>query len=317
MLMVNLKTSEFNRIASESGGFFMGFHVDSQAKRRRFFGELNIIPLYAAICLALFIFASHSDVSAAPLKNNHLIIAGSGTNLSITRLLAKAFMHIHPEIDIEIPESIGSSAAIQAVTHGAISIGLISRPLQDKEKNLGLTVLDYARTALVIGVFPSVSDDSITSQDLLNIYRGTKTRWKDGKEIIVLTREPGDSTIEVLMKEISGFSEVYEASQKTAMWSTLRKDQFMNQTLAKTPSAIGLSDLGTITIEHLAIKPLKFDGIIPSVPNIKSGKYKLVKSLSLVYKKDKLPVPAKLFIEFVQSSKADKIMAANGFVPGK
>lgn len=268
--------------------------------------SLAPLPFVAGICIA-----------APSSPAGHLVIAGSGTNLSITRLLAKAFMQVHPEISIEIPESIGSGAAIQAVSDGAIPIGLISRQLEGKEKNLGLSTLDYAKTALVIGVHTTVPDDNLTYQDLVNIYRGTKNRWKDGNEIIVLTREPGESSVEQLKKEVAGFSEAYDTSQKAGMWSTLRKDQFMNQTLAKTPHAIGISDLGTMTIEHLTIKPLKINGVAPSPKNINNGTYKLVKTLSLVYRKEHLPKPAKLFIDFVQSANAGKMLVANGFAAGK
>lgn len=289
----------------------------SQRKPRNVFHAGCVALLCLIMSLAPSPSVARTSIVPPSSPTNHLVIAGSGTNLSITRLLAKAFMQIHPEIGIEIPESIGSGAAIRAAADGAIPIGLISRPLEGKEKKLGLTVLDYARTALVIGVHPSVPDNAITYSDFVNIYRGTKNRWKDGKEIIVLTREPGESSIEVLMKEIPGFTEVYDASQKAALWSTIHKDQVMNQTLAKTPSAIGLSDLGTITVEHLNIKPLMINGIAPSLKNINNNTYKLVKTLSLVYRKENLQRPAKLFLDFVQSKNAANILNTNGFIFGK
>ena len=37
------------------------------------------------------------------------------------------------------------------------------------------------------GAITAVADNEITFQDLADIYRGTKTRWKDGNEIIVLS----------------------------------------------------------------------------------------------------------------------------------
>lgn len=270
-----------------------------------------------ALCLVIWPFGARTSLAAATASQKHIIIAGSGTNLSITRLLANAFMHLHPDITIEIPESIGSKAAIHAVSDGAIPIGLISRPLEGNEKSLELTVVEYARTALVLGVHPTVPDDNISYKDLLDIYRGKKNRWKDGREIIVLTREPGESSIDLLAREIPGFAKAYNASQKAELWSTLRKDQVMNQTLAKTPYAIGISDLGTMTIEHLNIKPLRINGTVPSPKNIKNGTYKLVKTLSLIYKKNNLPAPAKLFIDFVQSPNATKLLMANGFASGK
>lgn len=91
----------------------------------------------------------------------------------------------------------------------------------------------------------------------------------------------------------------------------------MNQTPAKTPSAIGLSDLGTITVEHFNIKPLMINGIAPSLKNINNNTYKLVKTLSLVYRKENLQRPAKLFLDFVQSKNAANILNTNGFIFGK
>lgn len=55
-------------------------------------------------------------------------------------------------------------------------------------------------------------DDGITSKELIQIYQGTKSRWQDDQEIIVLTREPGDSLIELLEEQIPEFKQVYAES---------------------------------------------------------------------------------------------------------
>jgi phosphate transport system substrate-binding protein len=114
--------------------------------------------------------------AVAEAPTGPLIFAGSGTNLAITRLQAEAHKRVRPEITIEVPKSIGSGAGIQAAADGAIAVGLISRPVKEDEKRLGLTVLPYARTVLVIGVHPTVPDDNITFDDLINIYKRVKTR---------------------------------------------------------------------------------------------------------------------------------------------
>lgn len=60
---------------------------------------------------------------------------------------------------------------------------------------MGLTVVPYAQTAIAISTHPTVAQDGITSSELIQIYKGTKSQWQDGQEIIVLTREAGDSSI--------------------------------------------------------------------------------------------------------------------------
>jgi phosphate transport system substrate-binding protein len=229
-----------------------------------------------------------------------LIFAGSGTNLAITRLLVEAYKRVRPEITIEVPKSIGSAAGIQAVADGAITVGLISRPMKEDEKKLGLTVLPYARTVLVIAVHPTVPDDNITFDDLINVYKGMKTRWSDGHDIIVLTRQPGDSFIEVLEREIPGFREAFAESHRAKRWITLHTDQEMNQALEKTPYAIGFSSVGTIASERLAVKPLKLNGVAPSDENVLSGRYPLISSA-----------------DFVLSQEGEAILRANGYLPGK
>lgn len=261
---------------------------------------------------AFFFLAGPVKADQAPKMP--LVFAGSGTNLPLVRVLAKAFQRTHPGIEIEVPESIGSTGGIQAAADGAIALGLISRELKDKEKGKGLTILTCAHTPMIIGVHPSVPEDNITFEELLNIYRGKKRTWKDGKDIVVLTREPGDSSVEVLVKGIPGFREAYKESQKAKRWTVLLTDQKMNETLAKTPHAIGLSDLGIITIEKHAIKPLKVNGIAPTLKSLQSGNYMLYKTLSFVYRKDTLTAGAREFMAFVKSAQGKKMLMDNGYL---
>lgn len=246
-----------------------------------------------------------------------LVFAGSGTNVPLTRLLVEAFGRAHPEIRVEVPASIGSTGGIRAAADGAIALGLISRPLREQEKGLGLTVLPYARTPVVIGAHPSVVEDGITFEDLVNIYKGAKSGWNDGREVIVLTRDPGDSSIEVLELRVPGFKEVYAESRRAKRWTTLYTDQEMNRVLASTLHAVGLSDMGAITAHRLPIKALKVNGVLPTPDNVLGGRYPLVKTLAFVFRKDKLPARAKAFLDFVRSKEGEKILRVNGYLPAE
>ncbi len=253
-------------------------------------------------------------------SSGHLIFAGSGVNLQLIRLLAEAFRKSHPDQfkQIDVPATIGSTGAIQAVADGAITVGLISRPLQEHEKKLGLTVVPYAQTALAIATHPSVAEDEITSSELIQIYQGTKSHWQDGQQIIVLSREEGDSSIRLLEKKIPGFKEVFIDSNRTKFWSTLYKDQDMERVLTRTPYTIGFVDIGTITAEQVSsIKVLKFNGVSPTLENVSSGKYPLVKTLAFVFRKEQLPTNAKPFLNFIQSPEGEKLLRANAYLPVK
>lgn len=85
--------------------------------------------LVTMVCLGL--------LAAAPvMAAEKLVLAGPGTNLDITRVLAAAFTAKHPEVVIEIPESIGSGGAVKQTAAGTITAGLMSRPLAGRTKTL-------------------------------------------------------------------------------------------------------------------------------------------------------------------------------------
>jgi phosphate transport system substrate-binding protein len=280
-------------------------------------GRIRAAAKLAVLLLAVGATSLPSErVWGAGPVSEVLVVAGSGANLDITRRLADEFRRIRPDIRIDVPSSIGSGGATKAVAEGAVGLGLISRALRENESRLGLTALSYARSVVVIGAHSGVADDGLTSAEMVAIYQGTKDRWRDGRDIVVLTREPGDSTVEVLEREIPGFKGVYAESQRARRWLTLFTDQDMNRAIAGSPYAMGFSQLGDIAIEKLPIKVLKLDGVTPSVESAQSGKYPLVKTLSFVFVKDRLRPEAKAFIEFARSKKAHSILRAQGFLPG-
>jgi phosphate transport system substrate-binding protein len=255
------------------------------------------------------------DARAAESHPSALLFAGSGSNLAVTRLLVDAFRQIHPGIAIEVPGSIGSTGGIRAVADGAIAVALISRPLREPERALGLTVVPYARTAVVVGAHPTVPARGLTFEDLVQIYRGLQTRWDDGREIVVLTRESGDSSLEVLEHGVPNFLAASNASRQAGRWRTLYTDQEMAHTLTQTPYAIGMSDLGTITAERRPIKVLDLNGIAPTSDNVRTGRYPLAKTLAFAFQRDRLAPGARMFIDFVHGPGGAKVLRANGYLP--
>lgn len=278
----------------------------------------RIVLVTVLLVTAIFFSLGFSDwlqSASQPTGQIKMTAAGSGANLSVTRLLAEAFGKDHPQITINVPGSIGSKGAIKAVADGAITFGLISRPLKAEEKALGITARPYARVAIVIGAHPTVPDQNINSQELIEIFKGTKTRWKNGKEIIVQAREKSDSGFLVLENNIPGFKEAYEESQKANRWTLYFTDQDANQALAMTPDAIGVTDLGMITTEHLRINVLKLNEIEPTPENLLNATYPLSRQLSFIYREGDLSEEAKAFLDFVFSEEGRSILKSNGYLP--
>ncbi len=278
-------------------------------------GRRQLAALAVAVGLMAAWLLWSTAVRAADAPPTHVTVAGSGSNLASARLLAEAFRKVRPDILVNIPASLGTKGGIRAAAEGAVALGLVSRELEGPETTLGLAFRTYARTAIVLGAHPTVADDGLTSRDVVEIYRGSKTRWRDGREIVVLTRQAGESSIEVMFREIKEFKAAYQESDRVKRWATFFTDQEMDRALTATPYALGLSDLGTVRTERLHIKILKVDGALPTVDDVRAGRYRLVKPLAFVYLPGRLPAAAQAFMAFALSKDGQRALLANGYIP--
>ena len=279
-------------------------------KSKRLMASLLAVTLLCSPSALL----AHSDPTDMT-SHKTIIAAGSGVNLGITKLLAAAFMATTHGFIINVPGSIGTKGAITAVKDDAIALGLISRDLKPEEQSPDYTAQPYAMTPIVVAVNNSVPDEDISSQDITNIYKGTKTNWKDGSEIVVLSRESYDSGFMVLEKNIPGFKEACNESRKQNRWTVNFTDQEANRALSTTPHAIGVTDLGMISTEQLAVKSLKLNGVTPSVETAQNGQYPLTRTLFLLYRNKTLSPEAKAFVDFIRSDEGASILKANGYLP--
>ena len=162
---------------------------------------------------------------------------------------------------------------------------------------------------------PSVKDDGITTEQLIDMFKGTRTQWQDGNQIIVQAREKSDSGFLVLENTLPGFKEVYAESHEAKRWTLYFNDQAANQALATVPYAIGVTDLGMIATEQLPIKVLQLNGVRPDPDKVLDGSYPLSRQLWFVYRTEGLPAEAQAFLAFVASPAGREILQAKGYLP--
>ncbi len=249
-------------------------------------------------------------------------IAGSGSNLSLTRRLVDAYLARGPvgpdgrAAQLVVFESIGSTGGVKATVDGAIELGLISRPLRAREQGLGLRTLPYARVAVVAAANRTVPDRSLTAAELIEIYGGERRSWSDGSRIVVLQREQGDSSHEAFGQLLPAFKAANELAYQRGLWRVVYRDRAMQEALMSTPGAIGLFDLGAVTSERLtsALELLEIDSVAPSADTVASGRYPYYKDLAFVSLGEPRGLAAG-FLEFVASPEGQVIIRANGYAP--
>jgi len=265
------------------------------------------IPVLVLSCAVIFSMAG--NICAA---QEEIVISCSGDNQELIRVLAVEFEKANPGTKVDVPESIGSSGGIKALTRGTCDLARIARPLKDKEKADGLDYKIFAYSPVVFAVNPGVKGiDSMTFEQLLGVFSGRIASWSElgGKKQKIYTaqRESGDSCLTVLEKNIPGWDSI-EKSSNQIIYSTPE----MIRTIAKYDNTIGYAPLSMV--KNSGLKVIKIAGVYPSVENIKDGSYRLAVPFGIAWKGE-LQGAVRAFVDFILSPEGQSIIADNGAVP--
>lgn len=169
-------------------------------------------------------------------------MAGSTSMEKLAGALAEAFMEEHPDVTVTI-EFVGSSAGAEAVLGGSADIGNLSRNVSPEEAAGGLVENKIAVCGIGVCVDCSNPITELTLQQLMDIYGGRITRWKDvgGEDLPIVTigREAGSGTREAF-EEALGLKDccVY-ANEMDSAGAVMAR-------VSRTPGAIGYLSLDTV-----------------------------------------------------------------------
>lgn len=240
-----------------------------------------------------------------------LKLGGTGTDLGAMQLLANAFQKQFPDTTIEIQSSIGSSGGINAVMAGVLDIGISSRPLKDNERQQGMQEWAYAKTPLVFAIDQKSPQTQLTSAEIIGIYAGTMTKWKDGSTVRLILRPETETDTLLLKQYIPGMKAAMEKAYKRRGLPIATTDQDAADNIQKIAGAVGPSTLALILGENRPLKALAFNNVAPSIENIGNGTYPMTKSLYLISG----PHPkaaAQRFIDFIRSKEGLAILQRTG-----
>ncbi|MBN2493968.1 MAG: substrate-binding domain-containing protein [Deltaproteobacteria bacterium] len=289
--------------------------MKSPSARWLYFAPLAVLLGASALCAwTLSVFLTGPVISQPELRpqrrvaEDALVLAGSGSNLPLTRLLAEAWgrrVYLH--------ESIGSRGGVRAVRDGAIDLGLISRPLREEEQQ-GLVVWPYARVAVVIASGSSVPEQDFDEAGLAQLYSGVRRTWPDGTALRVVQRELGDSSHDAVERHWLRFAEASHEAYRRQRWRVVYADASMRAALLSERGSVGLFDQGAVRIEQLPLRIHRVEGVRPSPETLESGAYPFSKDLSML----SVGPPSDLardFLGFIYSDRGRDLTRRAGYLP--
>lgn len=265
-------------------------------------------PLRVAVSAAALLLA----ISASPhAQAETLRIAGTGAALGTMSLLAAAYAVRHPDIDLDVLPSIGSSGGIKAVLDGSIHLAVTSRSLNDAERAAGANQIEYARTPLVFATSARHGTDSITTPELADIYAGRNEQWPSGGKIRLVLRPIGDADTDTVRNMSPAMHEAVLLSQQRKGLSFAVTDQEAADNLESIPGAVGPASLALILSERRALKALRLDGVTPTAASLADGSYPLSKTFYMVLGRSSSQT-IQDFISFVRSQAGREVLMEHG-----
>lgn len=263
---------------------------------------MKIRSLTAAVVFAL------GTLSTLPAVAEKLTIVGTGDGLEMLRAVAVAYSAKYPDAKIAIPQSIGSGGGIAAVGSDTERLGRVARPLKDSEIKYGLVYVPFAKIPSAFFTHPSTKVDALTSDELVSLYSGRVTSWKElgGADLKVklVRREEADSTLQILRASMPGWADL----EITPRSKTAVTTQDAISTVRDVAGTIGFGPYSRPLDFELNV--IKVDDKFPTDPA-----YPSAVTLALIYKQERLDDQMKSFIDFCLSDAAREVIENYGGVP--
>lgn len=243
-----------------------------------------------------------------------LEIAGSGAMTPLASDLAAAWVRQLEDLRAQVEPSIGSGAGIRAAAEGAVDLGMISRPLSDAERQLGLQIIPIAIDVVVIATHCKNPLDRLSRAELKAIFSGEQRQLDEGRPITPLLRDPQESANEAIERVFPELTSLRLEAYRTGRFRVMYHDDAMGAALTVTPGALGVFSLGAIQSWKLPLKPVAVDQMVPSIAAAEDGGWKAVRVLAFVVRPERVE-RARRFLDFARSSEGRLVIARSGYLP--
>ena len=256
--------------------------------------------------------ADTQAAEAAAGLSGSITLAGSTSMEKFANALAEAFMEKYPDVTVQA-EFTGSSAGVEAVLGGQSDVGNSSRKLKDEEKEKGAVENIVAIDGIAVVTDPANTAADLTKEQLINIYNGTITNWKDAggsdQPIVAIGREAGSGTR-------GAFEEILKLEDACKYANELDSTGAVMAKVASTPGAIGYVSLDVIDD---TVKLLTLNGVEANEENIKTGDYFLSRPFVMATNGE---ISAqndlvKALFDYVYSAEGDELVKSVGLITTK
>ncbi len=239
--------------------------------------------------------------SAAAALSGKVTMSGSTSMEKVAKALAEDFMAKNPGVTVDVQLG-GSSVGIQDVLAGKVDIGNSSRELKDEETAAGAVPNVICLDGVAMIVNPKNTAVDLTKQQLIDIFTGKTTNWKDvggaDKPIVVIGREAASGTR-------GAFEEILGIKDKCKYAQELNESGAVITAVSTTENAIGYVSLDLVDSK---VKALTLDKVEANEANILAGKYILSRPFIMATKGTLTNATAQAFLDYVLGDEGREVI---------
>lgn len=243
--------------------------------------------------------------------SGNITASGSTALQPLAEKAAQQFGQKNPSAKV-IVQGGGSGTGLTQVAQGAVQIGNSDIFAEEKSGINAAELVDHK--VCVVGfatiVNKKVTLDNLTHQQLIDIFTGKITNWKEvnGPDLkITIVNRPASSGTRATFKKyaLNGAEEATGIGLQSDASGTVLK------TVAETDGAVSYLALSYINDN---VKALKLDGVQGTVENITNGKYPIW-SYEHMYTKGQPSGLTKAFLDYMASDEVKPLIKQLGYIP--
>ncbi|HKZ83862.1 MAG TPA: phosphate ABC transporter substrate-binding protein [Anaerolineae bacterium] len=281
------------------------------------------------LCLTLLVgCAGRSNAQNDAAGGSAIENIGSDTMVNLALAWAEAYQGIYPDVRISVTGG-GSGTGIASLINGTADIANASRAMKAEERaeaesnGIQPVEIPVARDAIAVIVHPDNPVESLTLQQISDIYSGKITNWKEAggedRPIVLLSRETNSGTHVYFLEEVVRLGD----SQNKTLFSPdtllLPSSEGITAEVRQNLNAIGYDGLGYVTPDVKTVAVAAGPGapyVKPSIESVNAGQYPIARPL-FMYTNGEPDGAIKEFIDWILGPDGQMIVAGLGFVPLK
>jgi len=278
----------------------------------------KFFTLGLTLVIVLALVAACAQTGDTPIGGDsgesiNLTLAGSTTVQPLAEKFAEAYMAEHSNVTIDVQGG-GSSVGVKAAGQKTADIGMASREVKDSEMTefSGINVFVIARDGIAIVANPGINVESLTIEQIRDIFGGTITNWNevggDDASIIVVSREEGSGTRSAFEEMVLG-----EDVLMTETAILQPSNGSIRTTVSTTPNAIGYLSFGYLDD---TVKAINVEGVAPTEENASNGTYPVVRPLNMITFGEPTG-ELKAFVDFMLSEAGQALVVEEGYIAVK